>query len=111
MYVLCCVLGFYIMIMDGCVEPHKHVLTYLPACRNMTLKLAHQHEQHLPLWSSGASLNHYNRKELTLYGASSVELGAKILVKQCSIGNFTKIGAKSKLNNCIVMDGVTIGEK
>ena len=40
-----------------------------------------------------------------------MEVGLKAVIKQCSIGNGVKIGPRSKLNNCVVMDGVTIGEK
>lgn len=37
--------------------------------------------------------------------------GKNIMIKQCCIGNNCNIGAMTKLNNCIVMDNVTIGEK
>ena len=35
----------------------------------------------------------------------------QVTIKLCAIGRDCKIGAKSKLNNCIVMDGAFIGEK
>lgn len=41
----------------------------------------------------------------------SCELGDKVTVKQSCIGKGCQIGAKSKLNNCVVMDYTIIGER
>jgi NDP-sugar pyrophosphorylase family protein len=41
----------------------------------------------------------------------SCELGDKVTVKQSCIGKGCQIGAKSKLNNCVVMDYAIIGER
>ena len=38
-------------------------------------------------------------------------MGDKVTVKQCAVGKGCTIGAKSKLNNCVIMDNVTIGER
>ena len=53
----------------------------------------------------------YQRKDLSVYDSHTMEIGAKGVLKYCSIGNAVKIGSKSKLNNCVAMDGVTVGEK
>eukprot|EP00981_Chlorochromonas_danica_P005946 scaffold1243_cov173-Ochromonas_danica.AAC.7 len=55
-------------------------------------------------------VNNYLKKEMTILGENTEIADKTITVKQCSIGNNVKIGIKSKLNNCIIMDGVTIGE-
>ena len=55
-------------------------------------------------------LKGYHKKELSMIG-EGCDLGDKVTVKQCSIGKGSQIGAKSKLNNCIIMDHTIIGER
>ena len=51
-----------------------------------------------------------HKKEMCVIG-ESCELGDKVTVKQSCIGKGCQIGAKSKLNNCVVMDYAIIGER
>lgn len=37
--------------------------------------------------------------------------GKNVTFKQCCIGNNCTIGAQTKLNNCVIMDNVTIGDE
>ena len=53
----------------------------------------------------------YQKRDSSVYDLHAVEIAPKVLLKYCSLGAGVKVGAKSKLNNCIAMDGVTIGEK
>jgi UDP-3-O-[3-hydroxymyristoyl] glucosamine N-acyltransferase len=55
-------------------------------------------------------LRNFSKKEMTLIG-DHVEIGEAVAYRQCFIGSNCKIGKKTKLNNCVIMDGVTIGEK
>ena len=59
--------------------------------------------------SFGARVQGYQKKELSAVG-ERCEMGDKSVVKQCSIGHGCVIGAKSKLNNCVVMDRVRIAD-
>lgn len=53
----------------------------------------------------------YLKKESTVVG-EGVDLSDKtITLKTCCLGSNVRIGAMSKLNNCVVMDNVVIGEK
>lgn len=44
-------------------------------------------------------------------GTSDVVNEKTITVKQCCIGANVKIGTMAKLNNCVIMDNVVIGDK
>lgn len=37
-------------------------------------------------------------------------MGEKVTLTKCTVGNTCKIGNKSRLNSCVVMDNVTIGD-
>jgi ADP-glucose pyrophosphorylase len=50
------------------------------------------------------------KKEQSIVGEGIDLTDKTIALKQCTIGQNCKIGTKSKLNNCIIMDNVTIGE-
>ena len=52
----------------------------------------------------------YHKKEQSTIGPGS-DLGEKVTVKQCTMGKDCRIGAKSKLNNCVLFDSVQIGER
>lgn len=52
----------------------------------------------------------FQKKEASVVG-DGCELGDKVTVKQCCIAAGTKVGARSKINNCVIMEGVTVGEK
>ena len=53
------------------------------------------------------------KKEMSILGEGCSDVLAEktITVKQCCIGNNVKIGVMAKLNNCVIMDNVTIGDK
>ena len=53
------------------------------------------------------------KKEMSVVGDGTSDVVAEktITVKQCCIGSNVKIGLMAKLNNCVVMDNVTIGDK
>ncbi len=53
------------------------------------------------------------KKELSLVGEGTTDVISEktITVKQCCIGSNCKIGVMAKLNNCVIMDNVTIGDK
>lgn len=53
------------------------------------------------------------KKEMSLVGEGGSDIAGEktITVKQCCIGNNVKIGVMAKLNNCVIMDNVTIGDK
>ena len=51
----------------------------------------------------------YQKKENSTV-SEGLELGEKSVYKQTSIGKKCSIGARSKLNNCVVMDNVKIGD-
>eukprot|EP01031_Cornospumella_fuschlensis_P022957 gene22957-27937_t len=55
-------------------------------------------------------LPNYLKKEMSFVGENTDLSDKSITVKQCSLGCNVKIGSKSKLNNCVVMDNVVIGE-
>jgi UDP-3-O-[3-hydroxymyristoyl] glucosamine N-acyltransferase len=59
-----------------------------------------------------AKVSNYLKKELSVVG-ENVDMAAdkSVIFKQCFIGNHCKIGQKSKLNNCVIMDNVVIGDK
>lgn len=57
-----------------------------------------------------AKFSNYQKKEQTVTG-DGLEMGDKVTIKQSSVGKKCVIGAKSKLNNCILMDNVRVGEK
>lgn len=53
----------------------------------------------------------YSKKESSVIG-ENVDLTDKtITFKQTSFGTNCRIGTKTKLNNCIIMDNVVIGDK
>ncbi len=60
-------------------------------------------------WSKVAN---FQKKELSVVG-DNVDLAPEkaITFKQCFIGNNCQIGQKAKLNNCVIMDNVIIGDK
>ena len=60
-----------------------------------------------------ARFQNLQKKEMSLVGdgTSDVISEKTITVKQCCIGSNVKIGAMAKLNNCVIMDNVTIGDK
>jgi len=64
-----------------------------------------QHTSRTP-WSRITS---YLKKESSVVGENTITEGTTF--KQCFIGNHVKIGSRSKLNNCVIMDHVIIGEK
>lgn len=51
----------------------------------------------------------YQRDKLSVIG-THCEFGDRVLVKQCCIGNNSKISTKSKINNCVIFSNVTVGE-
>ncbi len=61
--------------------------------------------------SPWSRLSNYQKKEMSLVGDGTDVTAKNVTFKQCSIGSNVKIGAMSKLNNCVVMDNVVIGEK
>lgn len=56
-----------------------------------------------------ARLKGYSKKEMSVVGEACV-LGDKVTMKQSCLGAGCNVGAKTKLNSCVVMDGVVIGE-
>lgn len=81
-----------------------HIAAYQALNRDMPL-ISYNHRTP---WNRASN---YLRKEQTVVG-ETVDLSDKtITLKQCSVGHHVRLGAKSKLNNCIVMNHVTIGEK
>lgn len=59
-------------------------------------------------WSRVAN---YQKKESSVIG-ENVDLTDKtITFKQTCIGTNCRIGTKTKLNNCVIMDNVVIGDK
>ena len=57
-------------------------------------------------------VSNYLKKELSVVG-ENVDMGQdkSVTFKQTFIGNNCQIGQKTKLNNCVIMDNVIIGEK
>ncbi len=53
----------------------------------------------------------YLKKELSALGDNCEISSDKVVMKMCSVGNNCKIGARSKINNTVIMDNVVIGEK
>lgn len=78
----------------------------LPPIRDMVL---HKNSHRTP-W---ARFQGVLKKELSIVGegTSDVVNEKTITVKQCCIGANCTIGTGAKLNNCVIMDNVTIGEK
>ena len=62
---------------------------------------------YLPPWGR---LTGFSKKEQSIIG-EACEVGEKAVIKQCSVGANCRVGAKAKLNNCIIMNGVIIGER
>lgn len=99
----------------------SNVQTYLQLNRDVPAKLYNQAQNpptvalskldYLDPWREVATRAFYNKKELSVYNSRAVDVQPKVLLKYCSIGAGVKIGTKSKLNNCVAMDGVTVGEK
>lgn len=60
-----------------------------------------------------ARLQNVQKKEMSVIGdgTSDVVNEKTITVKQCCIGANVKIGTMAKLNNCVIMDNVVIGDK
>ena len=56
-------------------------------------------------------LTNYLKKEASIVGDGCDLTAKNVTIKQCSIGSSCKIGQMSKLNNCVIMENVTIGEK
>lgn len=56
-----------------------------------------------------AKFANYQKKE-QLMASDGLEMGDKVTIKQSSIGKKCSVGAKSKVNNCVLMDNVRIGE-
>ena len=52
----------------------------------------------------------YRQKERSIVG-TEFEAPESVGFIQCSIGSHVKIGSKSKINGCVIMDNVVIGEK
>lgn len=58
-------------------------------------------------------VSNYLKKEMSVIG-EHVDMGAdnkSVTFKQCFIGNNCKIGTGAKLNNCVIMENVVIGDK
>jgi NDP-sugar pyrophosphorylase family protein len=101
----------------------SNVQTYLQLNRDVPAKLYNAAQNPNPAttaiskldllepWADVHIRSSYNKKELSVYDSRTVEVQPKVLLKYCSIGAGVKIGTKSKLNNCVAMDGVTVGEK
>jgi NDP-sugar pyrophosphorylase family protein len=53
------------------------------------------------------------KKEMSVVGEGGSDWSADktVTIKQCCIGSNCKIGTMAKLNNCVIMDNVTIGDK
>jgi translation initiation factor eIF-2B subunit gamma len=84
------------------VQRVTNVQSYLSLNKDVP---SHAHSSATP-WPPVAG---YQRKEQSVIG-EECELGDKVTVKQSSVGRGCHVGARSKLNNCVIMDGVTIGE-
>lgn len=81
-----------------------HVPSYLALNKDIPLM---QYNSRSP-WSR---VSNYQKKELSVIG-ENVDLSDKtITFKQSSIGANCRIGARTKLNNCVIMDNVVIGDK
>jgi translation initiation factor eIF-2B subunit gamma len=52
----------------------------------------------------------FQKKEASVIG-EGCELGDKVTLKQCCVAPGARVGARSKINNCIIMEGVSVGEK
>jgi len=57
-----------------------------------------------------APLMGYRKMELSVVG-DGCEFGDKGTLKLCAIGKNVKVGARSKINNCVIMDAAIIGER
>ena len=79
------------------------VATYQQLNRDIT---AHSYDSKTTPWPR---VQGFQKKEQSVVG-DKVGMADKVTVKACTLGNNITIGAKTKLNNCIVMDGVTIGD-
>ena len=66
----------------------------------------HAHSSSFTVWPRIANIQ---KKDLSVV-SPHCELGDKVTFKQCSFANGVKIGARSKLNNVIVMENVVIGD-
>ena len=56
-------------------------------------------------------LQNFMKKESSVVGEGTDVSSKTVTIKQSCIGSNCKLGEMTKLNNCVVMDGVTIGEK
>lgn len=52
----------------------------------------------------------FSKKEMSVLG-EHCEMGEKVTMKQCSIGSGVKVGTKTKLNICVIMKNVSVGER
>jgi NDP-sugar pyrophosphorylase family protein len=52
----------------------------------------------------------FNKKDFSVVDATC-SVGEKVGFKFCSIAKDCQIGKNSKLTNCVVMSGVSIGER
>ncbi|CAN0030668.1 unnamed protein product [Choristocarpus tenellus] len=52
----------------------------------------------------------FRKKDASLVG-TECWLGTKTNIKQSVVGAKSRVGSRSKINNCIIMEGVTIGDK
>lgn len=53
----------------------------------------------------------YLKKEMSLVGEGTDISEKQCTLKQCTIGHNCQIGQRVKLNNCVIMDNVIIGDK
>ncbi len=67
----------------------------------------HSFDPHSP-W---VRLSGFQKKESSVVGEGTEVANKNITFKQCSIGAHCVIGQNAKLNNCVIMDHVTIGDK
>ncbi len=57
-------------------------------------------------------LSGYTKKETSVVGEGTDLAACKsVTFKQCNVGSHVTVGQMTKLNNCVIMDNVTIGEK
>ena len=57
-------------------------------------------------------LSGFAKKEASVVGeATDLATNKSVTFKQCTIGSHVTVGQMTKLNNCVVMDNVSIGEK
>lgn len=69
----------------------------------------HQFEGGRSPWSR---LVGFAKKEASVVGeATDLAASKSVTFKQCTIGSHVAVGQMTKLNNCVIMDNVTIGDK